>query len=187
MLEKSEVSRYVLDTEPPTYMSTGLVDSDPETLATYVSELYSSQEKMVQTEPDIESYVVTRIDASTREILQVNKLPWPLKYRATTYTQQIFRSEDQNNIVILMYSNDKPVPHNTVRTNLVVSGYMFVRSGHQTLVYRVVQLCPGGMIPTRLVNKYSQKTSTVIQILQFRYWEKLKNKDHPESIKIIPE
>lgn len=187
MLEKSEVSRYVLDTDPPTYMSVGLVDSDPETLANYVSELYSSQEKMVEIESDIESYSVKRIDSSTREILQVNKLPWPLKYRATTYTQQIFKSDDKNHIIILMYSNENPVPHNTVRTNLVVSGYVFDKSGSQTLVHRVVQLCPGGMIPTRLVNKYIQKTSTVIQVLQFRYSEKLKNKDLLESIKIIQE
>lgn len=130
---------------------------------------------MKDIEPDIVFY-----EKNQNKITQVNYLPWPLKSRTVSYFQDAYQSETSKYIV--MYSSDDLPRENTVRAELVISGFIFTESENMTRVYRVVQLYPGGIIPSKFTRKYSAKTSDIIRRMKYLWpGEKMNIEDVEES------
>jgi len=107
--------------------------------------------------PDLVTWEKDQIDADTRLVYQVNKVPWPLQSREVVVVAKKFEKDGTHYLVYKSVESPKfPKSNKYVRAKAVRSAFIFKKENGQTRVIRFMQIEPGGVIPSGIVNSISR-------------------------------
>lgn len=158
--------RFLPGSDIACFKSNGLIAANTRMLSDYIWKTFNSEENMKVNDGNILKYeVVENIDENTRICHQINSLPWPLWPREFVFIQS--RVIEPDGTYIYMYSVDHkkvpPQPTKYVRATINISGFVFKPKDNECMVHRLAHIEPNGLIPTAVVNNYSDKTMLMIR------------------------
>lgn len=154
------------------FKAMGHVNAEAKILFDYVRHVYDSFDGMKEHDKKIlEFEIIEKINDNTKICYQINSLVWPIWSRDLLYVQTTKFID--NEYWIYMYSTEsdkKPIQKDKyVRAKLNISAFGFVPDKNGTMVYRIAHIDPAGNIPTKVINSYASKITTMIYALRKRF------------------